>query len=334
MSAAEQARAVRRGAGLFTLDSRAVLEVTGGDRVRWLEGQVSNAVGALDPGGPRAGCLALLLTPQARIVSDLYVLVRPECFWLDCDRAAAPRVLERLAKMVIADDVRLEDRSAAVARLGLEGPRAPEILAAVLTGPPELPPDGAAPARIGDVELHVAAFGWSGEPAFQLFVPRAACERVEDALREQGAGHGLVQAQEAALEILRVEAGTPRFGHELDEDALPAETGLLERAVSFTKGCYTGQEIVARMHARAQVKHRLVGLRLEGEETPEAGAVVEVDGRRVGEVTSVARSPRVGAIALAFVARPHDAPGTVVSLGDLRARVGSLPLVAPAGRRA
>ncbi len=334
MSAAEQARAVRRGAGLFTLDSRAVLEVTGGDRVRWLEGQVSNAVGALDPGGPRAGCLALLLTPQARIVSDLYVLARPECFWLDCDRAATSPVLERLAKMVLADAVRLEDRSAAVARFAREGPRAPEILAEVRAEAMELPRDGAAPARIGDVELHVAAFGWSGEPAYQLFVPRAAGARVADALREAGRGRGLEQADQAVLEILRVEAGIPRFGHELDEDALPAETGLLERAVSFTKGCYTGQEIVARMHTRAQVKHQLVGLRLDGDATPEPGTDVEADGRRVGEVTSAARSAQAGAIALAFVTRPHDVPGTVVSVGALQARVAKLPLVAPSERGA
>ncbi len=331
MTPEECAAAVRRGAGLFRLEDRGLLEVTGSDRERWLNGQVSNEVAGLAPEGPRSGCPALLLTAQGRIVADLQVLARPGAFWLECDAAALPAVQARLAKVIIADDVTLADRSAAVARLGLEGPQAAQILARALGHPLALAPGSTAEVGLAGAEALVAAFGWSGEPAFQLFVPPERTVAVAETLQRAGQGAGLVAGDALALEILRVEAGVPRFGRELDEDVLPAETPLLGPAVSFTKGCYTGQEIVARMHSRGQVKYRLVGLRCQADAPPAPGAALHAGGRSVGEVTSAARSPAAGAIALAFVKRPHDAPGTELQVEGRRARVAYLPLVDPTG---
>jgi len=323
----EIARAVRQGAGLFRMAERGVIEVAGGDRVRWLNGMVSNDVTALAPGGP-SGCAALLLTPKGGIVADLQVLLRDDALWLDLERAALPAVLERLRKHVIADDVLLADRSPELSRLGLEGPAAAAVLGAAAGEAPALAADGARALVLGGIPVLAAAFGWSGERAFQLFAPAAQEERLVASLRAAGAAKGLVEGDAAALEVLRVEAGIPRLGRELGPDVLPPEARL-EAAVSYTKGCYTGQEIVARLRSRGQVRHRLVGLALEGGAPPQVGAEVQVGEATVGEVTSAALSPRRGAIALAFVRRPHDAPGTAVRVAGIAARVEDLPLVSP-----
>jgi aminomethyltransferase len=308
------AAAVRRGAGLFRLAGRGVIGVTGGDARRWLDGMLTNDVTRLRHDGPERDCPALLLTPIGRIVADVHVLARPDGFWLDVARAALPAVLQRLSKYVIADDVRLADLGTGLARLGLEGPATPRIAAAA----------GTALADTGAVQ---AAFGWSGEPALQLFVPAAAAEELIAALRAAGAAHGLVEADADALELLRIEAGIPRFGAELDEEVLPPEARL-DAAVSTTKGCYTGQEVIARIRSRGQVKHLLVGLRFEDGEPPAPETPIEADGRRVGEITSAARSPQAGVIALGFVTRPHDAPGSELRVAGRPARVAELPFVA------
>jgi folate-binding protein YgfZ len=307
------AAAVRRSVGLFRMEQRGVIGVSGTDARRWLNGMVSNDVSQLHAEGPARHCHALLLTSIGRVFADLHVLARPDGFWLDLDRAAVAGVLERLAKYVIADDVQLADLGGRLARLGLEGPAA----GAVAT---------AARAALDAAGAVAAEYGWSGEPAVQLFVPVEACEPVLAALRAGAAGLGLVEADLEALEILRVESGTPRLGAELGEDVLPPEARL-DAAVSTTKGCYTGQEVVARIRSRGQVKHLLVGLRFEGDEPPTPGTPIEVDGKRVGEVTSAAHSPQAGAIALGFVTRPHDAPGSEVRVAGRPARVASLPFV-------
>lgn len=324
MSAAEQAAAVRRGAGLFALEARGLLAVSGGDRVRWLDGMVSNDVAGLAPGPERSGCYAALLTPQGRIVADLHVLLRPAELWIETASEAAGPVRARLERYVIADDVQLADRSAALGRLGLEGPEAPAILAAA-GGDPDLAPDACGEVRIAAAEVVVAAFGWSGEPAFQLFTPPGVRDAVAEALL--AAAPGLLRADAETLEILRIEAGVPRLGSELDETVLPDEARL-ERAVSRTKGCYTGQEVVARMASRGRVGHRLVGLRFADGEPPAAEEPVLAAARRVGEVTSACRSPALGAIALAYVRRPHDEPGGELSVAGRAARVCALPFAA------
>jgi len=331
-AAQDIAGAVRRRAGLFRMAERGVIEVGGADRVRWLNGMVTNDVAALAPGG-RSGCPALLLTPKGGIVADLHVLLHEETFWLDLERAALPGVLERLQKYVIADDVLLADRSPALARLGLEGPAAGAVLTVAAGEAPDLAAGAARELAVGGIRVLAAAFGWSAERAFQLFVPAGEEERLAALLRAAGAAHGLVEGDAAALEVLRVEAGIPRLGRELGPDVLPPEARL-EAAISYTKGCYTGQEIVARLRSRGQVKHLLVGLTLEGGAPPAPGAEVRVGEALAGAVTSAALSPERGPIALGFLRRPHDAPGTAVRVAGIPARVEALPLVAPAAERA
>jgi folate-binding protein YgfZ len=326
VNAAAQLRATRRSAGLFALEDRGLLLVQGGDRVRWLDGMVSNHVAGLAAGPERSGCYATLLTRQGRIVTDLRVLLRPDALWLELDRAALEPARAALQRFIIADDVVLHDASEDFGRLGLEGPAAPSLLETALGAALALAPDACAEVELAGQPVLVAAFGWSGLPARQLFTPPAAREAVAARLREAAGPDALVDAGPEALEILRIEAGVPRYGAELDEEVLPAEAGL-EHAISRTKGCYTGQEIVARLASQGRVKHRLVGFACEAPPPP-PGAAVEADGRRVGEVTSSCLSPDHGAISLGYARVPHDAAGTRVVIAGRDARVVSLPFPA------
>ena len=197
-------------------------------------------------------------------------------------------------------------------------------------GAPSLAPECGADFECAGRRVCVAAFGWSGAPAFQLIAAAGA---------EDGAGRARCApprrrksssstATPEVLEILRIEAGIPRLHRELDEDVLPPEAGLMARAVSLEKGCYTGQEIVARIVSRGAESHRLVALRFAGAE-PAPGAELRAGDRRVGSVTSTCRSAEAGAIGLGFVRRPFDAPGSELVADGVPARVAAPPLVAP-----
>jgi folate-binding protein YgfZ len=295
---------------------------------------ITNDVARLEPGPRASGCYAALLTPQGRIVADLHVLLRPGELWLELPRAEIAAVRAHLAKLIIADDVTLLDRSHEIGRLGLEGPQAFALMRALVApadrdGVAALSREACVEARIAGVDLLLCAFGWTGERALQLFVPgdAAAHAAVRDALRDAGLRHGLVLGDDEVLEILRVEAGLPKLHAELSLKVLPPEVRL-ERAISYTKGCYTGQEIIARIRSRGQVAHLLVGIAAETEDTPRPGDVVEVSGEAVGEVTSGVRSPTEGPIALAFVRRAHAEPGTRLRVGGSPGRVVDLPFVA------
>jgi folate-binding protein YgfZ len=320
----ETVEAVRRGAGLFVLEGRGVLAVGGGDRVRWAQGMLSADVAALEAQGPGAGCYALLLTAQGRVVADFHVLFRADALWLETERFAIPEAIARLEKFLIADDVVLQDQSGELARLAIEGPEAPAILEGLLGS--ELPPDRWAEIEVGGAAGMVAAYGLAGGSGFQILAPAAEAASVRARLLEFGAAAGLVEACSEAFEILRIEGGVPWLGHDLDESVLPDEAGL-EHAVSTTKGCYTGQEVVARMRSRGRISHRLVGLRGDAMEPLPVGAEVLAGGRRIGEVTSATLSPTAGPIALAYLRVPHDTEGSDVEVEGARARVAPLPFV-------
>lgn len=326
MSEPAPAAALHEAAGLFRRVDRGVIAVRGSDRVRFLQGQLTNDVASLDPAGPNAARPALVLTREGRIVADFHVIARADAFWLETDAAAVAPAIARLEKFVIADDVTIADESAAIARISVEGARAFAVVADAADTGGFAPTEGDVVAlRIGGADVLAGAWSSGSEPGVQLFVARDEEARVLAALRAAGTRHGLVEPGLAALDVLRVEAGLPRFGFELGPDTLPAELGLVERTVSFTKGCYTGQEVVARMHSRGRVGHRLVGIVLDGGVLAEPRAELRAGGSRVGEVTSVARSPRAGAVALGIVRHGFDAPGTPIDAAGRPARVVALP---------
>ena len=327
MSDAERAAAVRRGVGLFRRGSRALLEVRGADRVRWLDGMLSNEIARLRPDPQHSGCRAFMLSPQGRILAEFHVLDRGESLWLETEADGFDAIRTRLERYVIADDVRLEPIGARFARLALEGPAAPALLTRALGRAPALAPECGADFELAGAPLVAVASGWSGAPAFQLYVPGDAADAVVAALRAAAEPGTLCEGDEAVLEILRIEAGVPRQGRELTEKVLPPELGAwMPRAVSTTKGCYTGQEIVARLLSRGAERHRLVALRF-GAEPAAPGTELRAAGKVVGEVTSSARSQQAGAIGLGFVTRPWDAPGSALELAGDRAEVVTAPHV-------
>jgi len=319
-----EVRAARTGAALFRREDAGLVEVTGADRVRWLDGMLSNDVTVLEAGPVRSGCPALLLTRTGRIVADPHVLWRPDAFWLALARTAVPAVIETLGRFLVADRVELHDRSDAWERFALEGPDAPALVDGLAGSPLGLAPDAAVEAALGGTRTGVAAFG-ATPGGRQLFVPAGSGEAVAAAL----VGAGAQPAGPEALEILRIEAGQPRLYADLDETVLPAEVGL-DAAISTTKGCYTGQEIVARMASQGRAKHRLVGLALAGESSPAPGEAIRDAEGAVGEITSACLSPVFGAIALGFVGAARAAPGTCLEVAGHPARVAALPFAAAA----
>jgi folate-binding protein YgfZ len=285
-------------------------------------------VKALEKRGDGAGCLALLLTHRGGIVADLRVGRVGEMLLLECPKSDLGRIRAVLEKMIIADDVVLTDRSGDQAVFGIEGARSGEVLARVLADGALPGPDGWAQRSFEGVPVLVAAFGWSGEQAYQLRVDPAQVGALREAIERAAGSLGLapVVGDRALLEVLRIEAGIPALGTELDEGVLPPEARL-ERAIAVNKGCYVGQEIVARLRSRGQVNHLLVGLRLEAAGLPAVGAALTVAGRTTGEITSVVVSPSQGVLALAYVRREHAEPGTPLELPEGTATVAALPFV-------
>ncbi|MGY8737518.1 MAG: CAF17-like 4Fe-4S cluster assembly/insertion protein YgfZ, partial [bacterium] len=293
-------QAARVSAVLFEGTARGVIEVSGSDRVRWLDGMISGDVGKLEAADDGAGCYATLLTNRGAIVADLHVGRLGERFWLESTRSEIPRISMALDRFIIADDVNLVDLSEEFAVWGLEGPLAGQILSAAIGGGTNLPAaDCWGEVNIAGADVVVGAFGWSGESAYQLWVAPGAKDVVAEAL-DAAAGSPLIKGDETALEVLRVEAGIPALGSELDEEVLPPEARL-ERAIATDKGCYVGQEIVARLRARGQVNHLLVGLKFEPDTKASVGVALSSGGKSTGEVTTLVESPDLGRIALGYV---------------------------------
>jgi folate-binding protein YgfZ len=330
MTIEEMIGATRRGVGLFEMADRGLLEVRGEDRVRWLDGMVSQDISALEGKDAPAGGYALLLTNRGAIVADLHIGRIDDAYYLESLRSEIPRIRETLDRYIIADDVVLTDLSDEHPAIALEGPDSAALLSKISS--PEvkdLDRECWLKTSIAGCEVWIGAFGFSGEEAFQIrtnTTDRAAVEEVITQAGNLGDANGLVRGSLEALDIMRVEAGIALLGAELDTDVLPSEARL-EAAISTTKGCYVGQEIVARLRARGQVKHLLVGFRVDASELPVVDAPLSADGRVTGELTSVASSPTAGKIALGYVRREHAEVGTEVEFEGGRATVSALPFV-------
>ena len=294
--------------GLLDRSERGKLALTGGDAKGFLSGQVTNDVEALGAG---RGLYAALLTPKGKMLADLRVLDLGDELWLDTERAALQALFDALRRGTIGHDVQLHKRTLQQALISLLGPRAREVA-------------GADAAGLGTAEHDNAR-----SPLGVLVTTDLGIDVIcaaEDAARVRGELEraGAVPVTEAAAEVVRVEHGRPRYGVELDETVIPQEAGLNERAVSFTKGCYVGQETVARLYYRGKPNRHLRGLRLSA--PAPAGAPLRLGDREVGRVASVAASPRFGTIALALVRR-EAAPGALLEVGDggVTAEVVELP---------
>ena len=321
--------AVRESAGLADRSHRGVWRLTGPDAARYLHGLLSNDIESLQPG---QGCAALLLTARGGIVCDLVVHRRSsEEFFLHASAETRVAGFAELHRFLVGDDAAIEDVSNAMGMLGVYGPAAREATATLWTEPiPPMPEGHFTERRFGEDAVLVSATHWTGEEGVELLAARGAISGLWDPLLDALRVRGGRAVGEAALETLRVEAGTPRAGVDFDQETIPQQAGL-ERAVSFTKGCYRGQEIVLRVRTRGHANRTLVGLALEGltDALPARGTKLHVDGQEKGWITSAIHAPTLGRpIALGYLHRTATAPGTLVEVATIPprgARVVSLP---------
>jgi tRNA-modifying protein YgfZ len=289
--------AITEACGLLDRSERGKLALSGADAKSFLQGQVSNDVEGLTPG---TGCYAAFLTPKGKMLGDLRILDAGGELLLDTERVALQELFNMIRRFSVGYDVELHKRTLERGLLSLIGPGAGALL-----GP-------ARPAEVehshAEVELHdVAARAIRTDVGIDLLCASADTDRLAAALVQTGA----VAVSLEAVECLRVEHGRPRYGLDLDDSVIPQEAGLNERAVSFTKGCYVGQETVARLFYRGKPNRQLRGLRCSAPLS--GGETLSFEGRTVGRVTSTVVSPRFGPIALALVRR-EAAPGCVVSI--------------------
>jgi folate-binding protein YgfZ len=321
--------ALRTGCGVYDLGFRAKISLAGKDRVRWLNGMVSNNIRDLAAG---LGVYAFILNPQGHILGDLTAYNRVESLLVDTDRSQAEKILAIFRKYIIMDKVEVSDLSEQLTALGVSGPKAREVLAECGF---ELP-EPAAP-QVGDLLLREAK--WRGADCTLVHSSENSCEiwlapgevrNLWDALLAAGAT--AVGAE--ALETHRILSGIPLYGVDIRERELPQETEQA-RALSFTKGCYIGQEIVERIRARGNVHRMFTGFVVESGAQVAAGAkIVARDAagadKEVGEVTSVASVPGAlnRSVALGYIRREAGTPGREVTIGAAAGKVVKLPFEA------
>jgi folate-binding protein YgfZ len=307
-TATDDYRAVTEACGLLDRSERGKLALTGGEAKSFLQGQVTNDIEALIPG---TGCYAAFLTPKGKMLGDLRVLDTGDELLLDTERSALQGLFNMIRRFSIGYDVALHKRTLERGLLSLIGPAADDVV-------PGVPADEHAHVA---VEPHgVAARAIRTDIGIDLLCDSADTERLGSALAELG----VQPVSEAVAESLRVEHGRPRYGVDLDETVIPQEADLNARAVSFTKGCYVGQETVARLYYRGKPNRHLRGLRCTG--PVQRGDELHFGERMVGHIGSAVDSPRLGSIALAIVRREVE-PGSSVTVGSggVTAEVVELP---------
>jgi folate-binding protein YgfZ len=293
--------------GLIDRSERGKLALTGGEAKEFLHGQVSNDIEALEPG---QGCYAAFLTPKGKMLGDLRVLDLGDELFLDTERVSLQGLFNMILRYKLGRDVELHKRTVERGLLSLVGPEARAAAGADALGTGE----------------HANLASEIGGVPVRLVATAGGVDLICDAERtaELKAALDLPEVSEAAAEVVRVETGRPRYGLDLDDSVIPQEAGLNERAVSFTKGCYVGQETVARLHWRGRPNRHLRGLRLS--EPAATGDELRLGERVVGRLGSSVVSPARGQIGLAIVRR-EATPGDTLAVGEsgVTATVVELP---------
>ena len=305
-----QYRQLREECGLLDRSGRGKILVSGPDAAEYLQGQLTNDIEAP---AREAGCYAALLDRKGHLQSDMRVLkLANGDIWLDLEPDPTPTVISHLRTYSIGREVEIEDVGEEWSILSLIGPRAPELGGFEGLGPE-----------------HAQRFRkWEGTDvlgvATRLGVDLLVRTGDATAVRELALAAGVVEVAEDAAEIVRIESGTPRFGAEMSVETMPAEAGIVDAAISFTKGCYIGQEPVARLHYKGRPNRHLRGLELSAAAAP--GAELHLGEKPVGAIGSSCLSPARGPIALAIVRREAE-PGTELAVGEdgVTARVVALP---------
>jgi folate-binding protein YgfZ len=316
---AAEFRALLEGRGLYDMAWQTKLVLTGEDRVRWLNGMVTNNVRDLEPGH---GVYSFLLTAQGRIVADLVAYNRGDHLLVTTDRSQAQAVKDTFEHYIIMDDVEVGDISDKLGAIGLAGSTAAQMLNSAGIDASQLVPGQLVDLVWRDIGISVSRGTHPNLEAYEVWFAAEHAETVWNALVESGA----TPIGSQALEWYRIARGVPRYGVDLTERDLPQETEQ-QHALNFAKGCYIGQEIVERIRARAILHRTFTGFLLESD-PPQPGTKITEGERNIGEIRSAARIPFPSGertIALGYLRRESAMPGTVVHLSDRTAIVQSIP---------
>jgi folate-binding protein YgfZ len=311
-------QALLSGCGLYDLSWRAKIVVTGGDRVRWLNGMVTNNVRDLAPGH---GVYAFMLNPQGRIQADLYAFQRGDSLLVDAERGQRDKILQLFDRYIIADDVEIADISDKLTALGLTGPESRHVLERAAIAVPDLAHLQFAEITWQQKNITLLRSGEEARESWQIWLAPEPTGELWDALLKAGAR----PTGTAALNLFRISRGIPQFGEDIREHDLPQETGQT-RALNFTKGCYLGQEIVERIRSRGAVHRQFTAFAVEGT-LPEPGEKIVADEKEVGEITSSAVLPLPGGdrpVALGYLRR--QAAGKDLRAGTAKLKPASLPI--------
>jgi aminomethyltransferase len=320
--------ALRRGVGVIDLSSAGKLQLSGKNAIQFLNGLVSNEVKSLPAG---EGVLAAFPNLQGKLFALCRIYNLGSRLWLELDAINREKVLQNLSRFVPAGEFFVTDLSDQYGLISLQGPRSAELIES-LTGQSIA---GTAEYRISErsiaeAQVFVAAHRRAGETGFDLFVAEEEAGRVREAILSRGAEFDARPVGEAAFEVARIEAGVPREGIDAGENYIILESEL-NQAVSYTKGCYLGQEVIARIHWRGQPARRLRGLIIESGPAPAPGTQLYAgDGKKVGETTSSTHSLALDCgIALAYIHRYYLEPGTEFTMREGEQEVGRARLVEP-----
>jgi len=324
--------ALRETAGVIDLSFRSRICLVGADRARFLHGQVTNDVKKLRTG---EGCYAAITTAKGKMESDLNIFALADELLLDFEPGLTKKISARLEKFIVADDVQIVDAAPHYGLLSVQGPKS-EIVVRALNLFTEIPAQPFASVKISDAtlgEIYLANNPRLGTGGFDLFVPNHSLGAVADKLIPAAKQAGGRACGWQAFETARIEAGIPRFGADMDETNLPLECGIEGRAVTYTKGCYIGQEVINRIHSVGHVNRELRALRLatDLDSLPQRGDKLFHAGKEVGHVTSAVKSPVFGNLALGYVRREANQIGNELILltaaGENSAKIMPLPFV-------
>ena len=313
--------ALRTGCGIYDLGYRAKISLTGGDRVRWLNGMLTNNIRDLGEG---RGVYAFLLNPQGHILGDLFAYNRGESITVDTDRSQTEKILATFEHYIIMDDVEVADLSDSLTALGVAGPKSRHVLAACGIEIPEIQPLQTFDAKCGDAPCTVIRGEDVAHESYELWLAAADVRKIWDSL----VSHGATPVGFEALELQRIVSGIPAYGVDIRERDLPQETEQT-RALNFNKGCYIGQEIIERIRSRGAVHRKFSAFLADGIAPIAPGNKIVAGDKDVGEITSVA-SMRSGnseqTIALGYIRREIATPGREVMIASVKANVASAPV--------
>jgi len=310
------------GAGLIDLSSRGRIRVSGSEATMFLNGLITNDIKAL---AENRWMLAAFPTVQGRLIGAVRVVRgNGAAFLIDTDAESHEAVLKSVARFTLAGDFHVSDVTAETALMTVQGKRAADVMEKVFENSfTDLPRNGLIETDWQNASITIIHATHTAEDGFDLVIDSAHAAALRQSLIDAGAQ----PVGEDALEILRVEAGIARYGRDMDESNIVTETNL-DDAVSYTKGCYLGQEIIVRIKHRGHVAKKLTGLRFETDQRVEPGTIIKsADNSEIGRVTSTALSPRVGSIGLGYVRYEYLAAGTSVMVNEDAATVTELPFI-------